>query len=149
MVEQFSNVLIKRKKSKPHKNIVKLSRLSTKLTFDELEMKTFTNEKPAAAQQVLNDFGKLISDKLLGMSSKTEEKMETDEASSDKLVKNNSSSSLSTTAPSKSSPTRASTIANSEYLPRMSQKQYTNRYDKINDTKSLIVKDTRTNFIFI
>jgi hypothetical protein len=61
--------ILKRKKSKTHKNFVKLSRLSTKLSLEELEAMQIGQQPPNSSElnQKLNHIGKMLGNKLFSM----------------------------------------------------------------------------------
>ena len=46
-------------------------------------------------------------------------------------------------------PVATSAVSNKNYVPTLSQKQYTNRVEKLNDINSKVIKDSKSKFLFI
>ena len=191
-----------RKKSRPNRNFIKLNRLSTSLSMDELEGKNL-GDWPSSQHlnQKINQFGKMLGSKFFGIVKQsssiplqfsaliytdtsleneagkfvvdggvmttTESKSEPEVAGNEKTVdlgeiveeyvnnraalKNNSSG-LSLTAKmsnNNNNNNEYSLLADGDYIPRLNQKHYANRLDKINEAKNFIVKESQTSFIFI
>jgi hypothetical protein len=135
-----------------------LSRLSTKLSLEELESK---KQQQQQKEFDLNQLGKMLSSKFFGLNNNS---------NNNNRVLNVASNGATTVSQQPQSLRLDSTeidvskskssvdlsfneiSSSTSYVPRLSSlnRQYTNRHEKINDAKNYInSKNSKTNFLFI